>query len=94
MRDYNMHIQAALYRSILEAHTGDQWDWGWIVHEAEPPFDIAVRRPARADLDAGELAVQRGLWRWKSYYENDNPWEGCSTAIETVAMADSGYEEM
>lgn len=93
IRDYGLHIQAALYCEILRAFTGDDWAWGWIAHESTRPYAVRVYEAARADLDEGWKLVERGLRRWSMFIEEGTEWAGWPCSIDVCAAFGGGYGE-
>ena len=85
IHDHGLHIQAALYVDIVEAVTGKRPVWGWLVHQAAPPYATRLFECSEDDIEDGREAVAIALNRWQTYLETGDPWAGWPTQRETVA---------
>lgn len=83
-------IQAAFYLRGLQALTGQQADWRWVVQETAPPYALSVVSLNPAALELADAKVIYALNRWRECLAA-NVWPGYPTEICYAELP--GWEE-
>jgi hypothetical protein len=78
--DHGYDVQAAFYLRGLEALTGVEVQWRWVVQETQPPYALAVVAPGPDVLELAKRKVRYAIDLWRRCLERDE-WPAYPTRV-------------
>lgn len=88
--NYGYHIQAALYRRVLEKLGHGELPFYWIVISKQEPYAASVIKASEIDLMTGSELVDRAIGIWRNILEHG--WPATTGITESSLPAWAHYE--